>query len=310
MKIRQFIPVVVAVGLLPWTTLNLKAQLTLAGTNYVQTFDNLDSGLPGGWMVCTNAHATNLGTAVTFATNHISWSSISGQFQNCAGTGNAGTNLLGSESSTAQNNYTNRALAIRQGTSFGDPGAAFVLNLTNTSHQAGFQLELDLLMLSVQLRSTAWSVDYATGSNPTNFTAVAGYEDPGVFGTTHASIAFATALDNRASNVWIRIVALTGSTGSNYRDTFGIDNFSLSWTNLPSAKPFCVSAITPLNGSIQIDFAGDPADVVSYFTVQSASQASGSFTDTPATITQTNPGNFRAVVALNGSQQFYRIKCR
>jgi hypothetical protein len=84
----------------------------------------------------------------------------------------------------------------------------------------------------------------------------------------------------------------------------------LSWTNLPSARPFCVSAITPLNGSIQIDFAGDPADVVSYFNVQSAGLASGSFNDTPATITQTSPGNFRAVVALNGSLQFYRIKCR
>jgi len=308
MKTSQLISVVVAVGLLPWTTSNLKAQLVLAGTNYLQTFDNLDSGLPAGWMVCINAHATNLGTAVVFTTNRTSWGTQTGQFQNSASTSNAGTNLLGSEST--QTGFTNRALAVRQTGSFGDPGAAFVLNLANTTRKAGFQLGLDFLMLSVQGHSTIWTVDYAAGDSPTNFIPLANYSDPGVFGATHANISFGTALDNRTSNVWIRIAALTNSAGSSYRDTFGLDNFSLSWTNLPSAKPICVSRLTLAAGGIQIDFTGDPGDVASAFTVQSASQASGTFGDVVATITQTSPGIFRATAALNGSQQFYRIKCQ
>ena len=94
MTTRQLISIGVAVGLLPGTALNLKAQLTLTGTNYFQSFDTLDAGLPAGWMVCTNAHATNLGTAVTLVTGRTSWSSQTGQFQNSASTSNAGTNLV------------------------------------------------------------------------------------------------------------------------------------------------------------------------------------------------------------------------
>lgn len=305
MKTRHLITWLAAVGLL---TLTAKAQLTLTGTNYLQTFDNLDSGLPGGWMVCTNAHATNLGTAATFVTNHTSWGSQTGQFQNSASTSNAGTNLLGSESSTLQSGYANRAPAIRQATSFGDPGAAFVLNLTNTARRAGFQLDLDFLMLSVQPHSTVWTVDYATGNNPTNFIPVANYNDPGVFGPTHATVSFGSALDGRNSNVWIRIAALTGSVGSSYRDTFGIDNFSLSWTNLPSLNPLFITGIALADGNVQIDFTGDSSDTASAFTLQSASQVDGVFGDAAATISQADPGLFRAVCAMNGSQQFFMVK--
>lgn len=308
MKIRQLISLGFAVGLLNGTAGNIKAQLTLAGTNYLQTFDSLDSGLPNGWMVCTNAHATNLGTAVALVTSHTSWSSQTGQFQNSASTSNAGTNLLGGETAALQGGYTNRAPAIRQTGSFGDPGAAFVLNLANTSRRAGFQLDLDFLMLSVQAHSTVWTVDYATGDNPTNFVPLANYSDPGVFGATHASIAFGAALDDLKSNVWIRIAALTNSAGSNYRDTMGVDNVSLSWRCLPSLNLPCISGISLVNGGVQIDFTGDSADVIASFTLQSAGQISGAFGDTAATISQTDPGNFRATCALNGSQQFYRIK--
>jgi hypothetical protein len=282
------------------------AQLTLTGTNYTENFNNLDAGLPVGWMVCTNAHATNVGTAVNFVTTHASWANTTGQFQNSAGTGNAGTNLLGTESSTVQSGYTNRAPAIRQTAGFGDPGAAFVLNLTNTMGMAGFQLDLDLLMLGVQNHATVWTVDYAVGNNPANFVALATYNDPGAFGATHTNISFGTALDNQSSNVWIRVAALSASTGSTgSRDTFGIDNFSLSWTSI---TPLTITSIVITNGNVQIDFTAAPDDVPAAFFLFGSPQAGGPYADAGATITSLGSGLFRAVSALNGPQQFYYVQ--
>jgi hypothetical protein len=292
-----------------WSVITANAQLTLTGTNYFQNFNDLDSGLPAGWLVYTNAHATNVGTAASFVTDHTSWATATGQFLNSAGTSNSGTNLLGTESSNLQNNYTNRAPAIRQTGAFGDPGAAFVLNITNTSGLATFQLSLDFLMLSVQAHSNLWTVDYAVGNAPTNFLPLATYGDPSVFGAMHTNLDFGTALDNQHSNVWIRVVALNASMGnSGSRDTFGIDNFSLSWTTGATPSPPAITAITITNNNVQIDFHGSSSDTVASYTLQSANQVSGAYNDTGATITQTSPGIFRAVRAMNGSQQFYRVK--
>lgn len=292
-----------------WSVVTANAQLTLTGTNYFQNFNGLDSGLPIGWMVYTNAHATNVGTAAGFVMDHTSWATATGQFLNSAATSNGETNLLGTESSTSQNNYTNRAPAVRQTAAFGDPGAAFVLNITNTSGLANFQLSLDFLMLSVQAHSNIWTVDYAVGNTPTNFTFLATYGDPGVFGATHTNINLGTALDNRSSNVWIRVVALNASMGnSGSRDTFGIDNFSLSWTASTTAGLPVITALTITNNQVQIDFTGSSSDTVLSCTLQSANQVSGIYNNTGANITQISSGIFRAVYPMNGSQQFYRIK--
>jgi hypothetical protein len=89
-------------------------------------------------------------------------------------------------------------------------------------------------MLSVQSRSTVWTLDYSVGNNPARFTPLVTFADPGVFGTTHRDISLGTTLDGKGSNVWIRVVALNGSTGSGSRDTFALDNFSISWTTAPA----------------------------------------------------------------------------
>lgn len=283
------------------------AQLALTGTNYLQKFDGLDAGLPAGWMVCTNAHATNAGTATIFVAAHTSWGNQAGQFQNSAATGNAGTNLLGSESSALQGTFTNRALAIRQTAAFGDPGAAFVCNITNTLGRVNFQLSLDFLMLSVQTHSTVWTLDYAVGANATNFIPLATYADPGVFGATHTNISFGAALDNQSSNVWIRIAALnpsTGSTGS--RDTFGVDNFSLAWSNV--VTPPVITGIVLTNGSAQIYFTGGANDTASSFLLQTAGEMSGAFGDAAAVINQLGSTQFDAVCGTVGAQQFFRVK--
>jgi hypothetical protein len=147
------------------------AQVTLTGTNYTETFDGIRSGLPRGWTVRTNASATSLGTPASFNPTNTSWGTQTGQFANYASTtGNGATNFSGGESTTVQGSCTNRCPGIRQTTTFGDPGAAFVLQLQNTIEFANFQLSLDCNLLSEQTnRSTVWTIDYGVGSTPVNF---------------------------------------------------------------------------------------------------------------------------------------------
>jgi hypothetical protein len=116
------------------------AQVILTGTNYVQTFDSLASGLPPGWSVRTNATATALGTVALFTTNTTTWGNTSGQFANYASTVNNGTNLFGGESTAVQTACTNRGPGVRQTLTFGDPGAAFVLQIQDTLGLANFEL--------------------------------------------------------------------------------------------------------------------------------------------------------------------------
>ena len=177
------------------------AQVILTGTNYSQSFADLNSGLPPGWSVRTNATSTNLGTAATFNTNNTSWGTQTGQFANYASTlNNSGTNFLGTESTTVQGNCTNRCPGIRQTT-------------------------------------TLWSIDYGIGDTPAGFSALGTYADPGAFGATTQALSFGTALDNLDQPVWIRVAALNPSAGSNRCDTVGIDNFNLSYSASGTLTP-------------------------------------------------------------------------
>ena len=290
---------------------SIQAQLVLSGANYNQNFNAIGDGVPAGWSLRTDATATTLGTITTnYIASGKTWGDTGGEFGNCASTvANSGTTFAGDESAAIQADCTNRALAVRQTGSFGDSGAAFVLNLASTLGMTNFQMDIDFLMLSVQSRSTVWTVDYAIGDNPTQFTPLATFDDPGVFGSTHTSLSFGTALDGKDANVWLRIVALSPTTGSGSRDTFGIDNVSLSWEgNAVSIIVPSIGGITLASANVQIDFTGDPNDSPSSFTLQCASRLSDTFVDTDATITQIEPGNFHAECAMNESQQFYRIK--
>ncbi len=199
-------------------------QFALTGTSYTQDFNSIGTALPSGWAVETGATASSLGTAATFNTSAATWSATTGQFANFASAsiGSGGT----------QATATDRALGVRQTGSFGDPGASFTFNFNSTGDTLS-AISLDLMMLNVQTRSTTWSVQYATGASPTSFTTAGTYADPGAFGTTTFTTFSAgdlLALSNQSS-AWIRIVALSASTGSNNRDTFGIDNFSMTFSN-------------------------------------------------------------------------------
>lgn len=208
-------------------------QLTLpSGTSYTQDYDGIGSGLPTGWTVRTGATSESRGSTATFLTSMSTWGDSGGAFKNCA----AGEPPLNSSSSTNdQNNSADRALSIRQSSSFGDPGAAFELQISNTVGRENFELSLKHQMLSVQSRSTTWTVQYST-NNGTSWTSLGTYSDPGTWGSTTGSYSFGSAIDDLNSTVLIRIVALSASGGSGNRDTYGIDDFELTWDNI---APLC-----------------------------------------------------------------------
>jgi hypothetical protein len=148
---------------------------------------------------------------------------------------------------TQQANSADRALGIRQTGSFGNPGAAFELNIQNTTGFNNFSLSVSLQMLSVQSQSTTWTMDYRIGDSG-SFTTLGTYSDPGTFGSTTFT-ADSTALsswNNQSQDVWFRVAALSSSTGSGNRDSFGIDDFSLNYSISAVPEPDTWGAISAL----------------------------------------------------------------
>jgi hypothetical protein len=108
-------------------------------------------------------------------------------------------------------------------------------------------LDVDMLLLSPQGRTNRWTVDFGISpdgiSAPSSFTTVSnGFYIAlgtnsvplGTFGSTHKTISFGTLMDDQPGPIWIRIVNLNASGGANNRPTVGIDNYNLSFTNVPS----------------------------------------------------------------------------
>lgn len=251
------------------------AQVTLSGSGYTENFDGMGTSgttVPTGWSTRTSATASARGTA----TGALSLNTVS------ATTG-------------AFNNYPNgsgRCLGVRQSGSFGDPGAAFELTLANTTGKTGFSLTMDHLMLNVQTRSTTWTVQYST--NGTSWTNIGTYTDPGAAGATSATYSFGTGIDNKSTNVYIRIVALSASSGSNNRDSYGIDNFALTWTNTSSCNaPSSSSASNVSTSSADVAW-GSVSGATGYeyqVTTSSAAPSSGTTSLTNnATVTSLTAG--------------------
>jgi hypothetical protein len=282
---------------------SIHAQVVLTGTNYAQNFDAIGSGLPAGWTVRTNATATTLGTITTnYNAAGNSWGDSRGEFRNCASTSNSGTNFNGNESTTVQTNCLNRALAIRQTSAFGDPGAAFVLQIANTIGLSNLTLSVDLCTLKTNGNITTWTIQYAAGDSPASFTTLGYYTNSTTFGATTETYNLGTNANNQSSNVWVRIVALSAAVGSGNRDTFGVDNFSLSWNKngAPITTP-AISRIVLTNGNVQIEFTGDSGDSPSSFNRLCASDWWQLFTnDYRSTLTWSNRlGNLGSVDIYN-----------
>jgi fibronectin-binding autotransporter adhesin len=208
---------------------------------YSQNFNSIGSGLPADWTVRIGATESSVGTVGSLTTTHVNWATSTGQFANYA----SATGLTSTSGTAAQAASTDRALGVRPTNTFGDPGAAFNYAFSTTD-QTIESVSIDLMMLDVQARSTTWSIQYGSGTDPSSFTTLGTWTDPGTWGTTPLSFS-GTAVSGMSnlSNGVFRVVALTSSTGSGSRDSIAIDNFQM-----------VAATTTPASAQLGINEAG------------------------------------------------------
>jgi len=208
--------------------------ITLGTSPYSINFDNLDAGLPTGVSVASNASATSLGTSAAFNNQKALWNGTGAGFKNYA----SATGLSASATNSEQDAHTNRALGVRQTGTIdigGDPGAAFIFLIGNTTGKSNLKMDFRLQSLdAASTRTTTWTVDYALGDNPTSFTTVATAPATlttgnSTFSNTAVTVNLPAAVSNQAGKVWIRVIAKTPTTGSSNRASTGIDDVQFSW---------------------------------------------------------------------------------
>ncbi len=210
---------------------NLNNVIQLNQSPLLINFDDIANGLPNGCSVYTNAGSNSLGNVTNFATSKTSWGNTTGGFKNCA----SAIGLSSNATTIQQDNATNRALALRQtGTGGYDPGAAFVLHLANTTGKKNIQISFQLQSLDVSsTRTTNWTVEYGLGDNPTTFSSITatGLLQSGnsQFGSGTVQINFGSLLNNIPTEIWIRIVAKSTTSGTGSRPVTAIDDLSFTW---------------------------------------------------------------------------------
>ena len=205
--------------------------IDLTTSPFTLNFDDIATALPAGVSVKLSSTATSLGTDGVFSGTQAAWSGTSAGYKNFA----SATGLTATSDATAQDASTNRALGVRQTSSTGyDPGAAFVFQVDNTAGKTNLSLSFLLQSLDNTIgRTTAWQVDYGFGDSPTTFTIIA--TSPATittgpaFASTPVTVNFGSALNNQSGKVWIRIVALTATTGSGSRASTAVDDVKITW---------------------------------------------------------------------------------
>ncbi|MFT3680525.1 MAG: MBG domain-containing protein [Ferruginibacter sp.] len=221
------------------------------------------TALPAGWTVRTSATATSAGSVAAFNTTATAATQTTGAFYNVTGA-------------------SDRAPGVRQSGSFGDPGAAFVLQLANTSDKTNFSLSFKLMQIASGVgRTTTWNVDYGFGAAPSSFTNAA--TNPATLttaatvGTTNVTVNFSSSLNDKDENVWIRIVTKGATSGSGARAFSAIDDVSLSW-DVPSPALSAVtlgSALTNVYGTASTPGVGFTASGSNLTTTITATPQSG-----------------------------------
>ncbi|WP_316795655.1 lamin tail domain-containing protein [Pedobacter agri] len=220
------------------SSISLFAQVTLTTSPYLESFNGIGTGLPNGFSIRLSANATNLGTAATLTTAPTVWNNATGAFKNFA----SATGLSAASTTADQNAASNRSLGVRQTGAIGDPGAAFVFQIANTTGKSALKLNFDLQSLdNSSPRTATWIIDYGFGATPTAFTpaTASGTLTTGgsSFSSNAISVDFGAALDNNAGPIWIRIITLSATSGSGNRPSSAIDNFSLSFTSGAAVVP-------------------------------------------------------------------------
>lgn len=269
--------------------------VNLIGAQYVETFDGIATGLPVGWAVRTGTSPTASGTDGTFTNTASLWNVTSGRFYNFASADIGETG--------GQNAATDRSLGLRQTSSVGDPGGAFVVKLANTANLNTFSLSFKLQSLDkTSVRAVTWGVDYAIGDSTNYFTATTTPAALSTGGSTFSNqtvtVNFGSALDNKNSAVWIRIRAIAASTGSGNRPSTGIDDFTLNYLGGSGNNTPSVSA--SLASLSFVGTEGVPSEVKSY--TVSGSNLTNDLTltaPTPFEISKTNNTGFGSTLTFS-----------
>jgi len=260
------------------------AQITLSGTTYSQDFNQLASGLPQGWSIRTSANSHSLGndvsgdfvatpTPTVIGANGTYWKNTTAKFKNFA---SFKSSLIGNY--VQQASEPDRALGVRQSSTLGDPGAAFVLCIANTQAFQNFQLSFDLQSLDDTNgeRQTIWSVDYGIGDTPSTFSTISTGHTTGanqVF-SNRINTTFPASINDQNQKIWIRIVTLSASTNplnapNPTRTSSAIDNYSLSYQLMPT--PITLSSFTGevlINQTTQLNWTTVEELNNTYFTIE------------------------------------------
>ena len=205
--------------------------ISLGSTSpFLLNFNGIGTGLPAGVNVFTGATSTGFGNAGTYTSAVGLWTATGAGFKNFA----SATGLTVTADQATQDAATDRALGVRQTSSVGyDPGASFVFQIDNTTGKTNVQLQFLLQSLDNTIgRTTTWTVDYGLGDTPASFTAATAtgtLVTSGSFTNNTINVNFGGAIDNKSQKVWIRISALSGTTGSGSRPSTAVDDFKITW---------------------------------------------------------------------------------
>ncbi len=287
--------------------------ITLINSPYTQNFNSIGSGVPAGWGGISGVGSTStslMGTLQTPTLTATAWSNTGSGFFNFASTGG----LTSGSNATAQNGSSNRAFGFQatgsnDSLNAGNPvgNGAFVFRIANTLGYTNMSASFNVLQLNNAAGRTIRVIyQVASGNDPATLvwktiTSSGTVNAPGHVGYSSTTVTNATwgtqavslnstqlaELENKSTNVWLRIFVLT-STGGGTRPKIAIDDFSLSWTSTPSQVG--LSNLTPSTPSSAGTFAvtasilnsaGGPAPVASSRTVTlSVTGGTGSLTGT------------------------------
>jgi len=87
-----------------------------------------------------------------------------------------------------------------------------------------------------------------------------------------------------------------------------VDNLRVETYATAPLSPIDITQIRVVGNNVEIYFTADADDEPSSFVLRSSGSVNTGYGDVSATITEPSPGKFKAVRALAGSVQFYRIK--
>lgn len=117
-------------------------------------------------------------------------------------------------------------------------------------------------------------------------------------------LSYTNTTPHTSGNVMLGFVDAYDSIGTDVAAAVVFDNIRVVDLTQPTVT---ITEVKIVGTNVEIDFTGPTSDAASAFVLQEAATVNGTYGDVSATITGSN-GNYKAVRAVGGSQQFYRIK--